>query len=274
MFARFGRGAAPRPPGGSLQRIKPMRNAIRSAAALVLLAACAPPSGVAQPAPGTVRDAESLIRQMHSRYAGRWYRTLAFTQVVSRPGRPDESWDEWGAMPGRLRIEQGGGRGAIFANDSTYAFAGDSLVRRIGHRNDLMTLGFDVYAQAPERTISMLTADGFDLTRFRTDTWQGRPAYVVGASSASDSTSKQFWIDAERLVFVRLLDPIPNQPGRFQDVRFDKYEPLGGGWIAPEVNVFVGGQNVFKEVYSNIRHDLAMDPSLWIPERWKTAVKP
>lgn len=221
-----------------------------------------------------VTDAGSLVRAMHARYEGKWYRTLSFTQQVIRPGRPDESWDEWGALPGRLRIEQGSGRGAIFANDSTYVFAGDSLVRRIGHRNDLMTLGFDVYAQAPERTLEVLRQDGFDLARFRTATWQGRPAYVVGAASAEDSTSKQFWVDAERLVFVRLLDPIPNQPGKAQDVRFDAYQPLGNGWIAPEVNIFVDGRNVFREVYSDIRADVPLDESLFQPDRWKTAVKP
>jgi len=245
-------------------------------AALLLLTACAT-GGASVPAGGRASaptDAESLVRAMHGRYEGRWYRTLSFTQRVIRPGRPEESWDEWGAMPGRLRIEQGNGRGAIFANDSTYVFAGDSVVRRIGQRNDLMTLGFDVYAQAPERTLQVLREDGFDLSRFRADTWQGRPAYVVGASSPADSTSKQFWVDAERLVFVRLLDPIPNQPGRAQDVRFDRYEPLGNGWIAPEVNIFVGGQNVFQEIYSDIRIDMPLDPSLFDPGRWKTAVKP
>lgn len=254
-------------------RTLPTHETMRKLAALAaLLTLCAAPPAAAQEE--AVTDAESLIRRMHARYDGRWYRTLSFTQQVIRPGRPDETWDEWGALPGRLRIEQGGGRGALFANDSTYVFAGDSLVRRIGHRNDLMTLGFDLYAQPPERSLRVLREDGFDLTRFRTDTWQGRPAYVVGAASAADSTSKQFWVDAERLVFVRLLDPIPNQPGKAQDIRFNRYEPAGGGWIAPEVEILVDGRVVFKEVYANVRVDVPLDPSLFDPERWRTAVKP
>jgi hypothetical protein len=250
-----------------------MRIATRFCTALLLLGGCAS-AGAQGAAPPPVRDAESLVRAMQARYDGRWYRTLSFSQVVTRPGQPDETWDEWGGMPGRLRIEQGNGRGAIFANDSTYVIRGDSVARRIAGRNDLMTLGFDVYTQDPARTLATLREDGFDLTRFRMDTWQGRPAYVVGASSAADSLSKQFWIDAERLLFVRLLEPIPNQAGKAQDVRFNAYQPAGRAWIAPEVEVVVDGQVVFKEVYSNIQVDIPLDPSLWQPDRWKTAVKP
>jgi hypothetical protein len=246
-----------------------MRNVAAVLGAAAIVAACAAPAQ--GPAPRPITDAESLIREMHARYQGRWYRTLSFSQEVIRPGRPNETWDEWGYIPGKLRIEQPNGRGAIFANDSTYVFSGDTLARRVGGRNDLMTLGFDVYGQAPERTLQVLREDHFDLSRFRTDTWQGRPAYVVGAESPADSTSKQFWIDAERLVFVRLIDRIPNGT---QDVRFNRYEPAGRAWISPEVEVVVGGQVVFKEVYSNVRVDVPLDPSLWVPERWKTAVKP
>lgn len=234
-------------------------------------------SSTAVGAQAPVTDARSLVREMHARYDGRWYRTLAFTQqtTFSAPGQPVrvESWDEYGAMPGRLRIEFPGGRGVIFSGDSTYSFAGDSLVRRERRRNELLILGFDVYAQPPETTLRILAEEGFDLSRFRTDHWQGRPVYVVGAAAA-DSSGKQFWVDAERLVFVRMLSAPPRTPDRVQDLRFNGYVPAGGGWIAPEVEIVVDGQRVFHEVYSNVRVDLPLDASLWEPERWRTAVHP
>ncbi len=244
------------------------------AAALLSAAACAP---AATAGPGAaINDGESLIRAMHGRYAGRWYRTLAFTQktTFSPPGRPPrvETWEEYGALPGRLRIERGEGRGVIFRGDSTYAFAGDTLVRRQKGRNELMTLGFDVYAQPPERTAQTLREEGFDTSRFQRAVWQGRPAYVVGAA-AGDTTSKQFWVDAERLVFVRLLAPGPSG-GAVQDLRFNRYERAGGGWIAMEVEIVAGGARVFHEEYSNLRVDLPLDESLWIPERWREARHP
>ena len=242
----------------------------------VLLAGCAP--AAAGPARESVRDGESLIRAMHGRYAGRWYRTLAFTQktTFSAPGRPVrvETWEEYGAIPGRLRIETGPGRGVIFSGDSTFTFAGDSLVRREKRRNELMTLGFDVYALAPERTAAILREDGFDLARFHRATWQGRPAYVVGAAEG-DLRSRQFWVDAERLVFVRLLQGSPTDSTRLQDLRFNRYERAGGGWIAMEVEIVdAAGTRVFHEEYSNLRVDLPLDSTLWLPGRWREARRP
>ncbi|HEU0076393.1 MAG TPA: hypothetical protein VFQ76_02015 [Longimicrobiaceae bacterium] len=36
---------------------------------------------------------------------------------------------------------------------------------------------------------------------------------------------------------------------------------LGGGWIAPKVEILVGGRRVFHEVYSNVRIGEALDPA-------------
>ncbi|HEX8359836.1 MAG TPA: hypothetical protein VF613_07010 [Longimicrobium sp.] len=242
-------------------------------AALLALAACATaPRGSSAPTSG-----DEVIRAMHGRYAGRWYRTIAFTQktTFSPPGRPErvETWEEYGSIPGLLRIETGPGRGVIFSGDSTFSIAGDTVARRTKGRNELMTLGFDVYAQPPEATAQQLRENGFATDRFRTDTWQGRPVYVVGAGPG-DQRTKQFWVDAERLVFVRMLEPVPNDSVRVQDLRFNNYQRAGGGWVAPEVEIVVDGKRVFHEAYSNIRVDIPLDSSLWIPGRWREARHP
>jgi hypothetical protein len=243
------------------------------AGALLAVAACATAPRAAPP-PGS---GEEVIRAMHDRYAGRWYRTVAFTQktTFSPPGRPErvETWEEYGRLPGALRIETGPGRGVIFSGDSTFLIAGDTVARRTRGRNELMTLGFDVYAQPPEASASQLREHGFALDRFRTDTWQGRPVYVVGAGPG-DGRTKQFWVDAERLVFVRMLEPAGNDTARVQDLRFNNYQRAGGGWIAPEVEIVVDGKRVFHEAYSNIRVDIPLDSSLWVPERWREARRP
>jgi len=247
---------------------------------IITSAACAPAATRPAQPERPITDAESLVRAMHDRYEGRWYRTLIFSQktTFSQPGSPvrEETWLEYGAMPGRLRIEMGPpeqGRGAIFANDSSYSIDKGQVAGRRAQRNDLMTLAFDVYAQAPEVTLRQLREANFSLSPVRTDTWQGRPVYVVGAA-AGDLRTKQFWIDAERLVFVRLLETGPGRIGKVQDVRFNNYQRLGGGWIAPEVEIVVDGQRVFHEAYSGIRHDVPLDPSLFDPSKWSEAVHP
>lgn len=245
---------------------------------VLLLAACAPAATRGGWTPG-INDAETLVQAMHDRYAETWYRTISFTQATTRVS-PDgvestETWREWGSIPGKLRIEMGPEeeqRGVLFSGDSIFVFQGGRLMRRTAQRNPLMLLGFDVYRQPVETSLEMMTDEGFDLSRFHRATWQGRPAYVVGAAEG-DSTSKQFWIDAERLVFVRMLEPSQADGGRVADTRFNRYERAGGGWVAPEVEVWVQGRRVFHEVYSDVRVDIPLHESLFDPARWTSAVK-
>jgi hypothetical protein len=246
----------------------------------VLLAACAVSFGCARaqtgaPVPAAARSAEDVIRAMHDRYAGKWYRSLSFTQQTSRvlPGDSVhvETWREWALIPGALRIEMGAaGNGALFAGDTLYRFRAGQVSGRTAERNPLAILGFDVYGQEVERTLRVLREEGFDLSRVHQGTWQGRPAYVVGAL-AGDSTSKQFWVDRERLLFVRLLEPAGSDSTKVQDIRFNDYRPAGGGWIAPRVELWTGGRRVFWEDYSDVKVDEALSPALFDPARWSTA---
>jgi hypothetical protein len=42
------------------------------------------------------KSGEDLVRQMHDRYAGKWYRNLTFVQTTTSPDRPPETWYEAG----------------------------------------------------------------------------------------------------------------------------------------------------------------------------------
>lgn len=240
--------------------------------ALPLLAALMLGAPAAAQADPQITDAESLVRAMHGRYAGRWYATIAFTQTTTRILPNDsvtvEEWREWSAIPGRLRIDMGpreAGRTVIYNRDSTFVLSQGRVVRRVDDWNALMTLGFDVYRQAPERTLEQMRRSGFDLTRFHVDTLEGAPVYVVGAERG-DTTSMQFAIEADRLLFIRMIDPIASRPGKTQHVWFRRYQPLGQGWIAPEVEVTVDGRRVFHEVYADIRIGEPLDDALFDPD--------
>lgn len=233
---------------------------------LAALPACAP--AAVRPSPA-ITSSESLLQAMHDRYAGQWYRTLSFTQATTRVLPNDstvvEEWREWATIPGGLRIEMGPpeqGRVTIFTRDSTFSLVRGQPMRAANRTNALMTLGFDVYAQPVERSIASLRAQGFDLTRFHMDTLGGTPVYVVGAM-AGDTTSKQFAIEADRLLFVRMLDPAGN--GQMVAVWFKNYERLAGGWIAPEVEAFLGPKRILHEVYSNVRANEPLDPAMFDP---------
>jgi hypothetical protein len=222
----------------------------------------------------SIGSTEALLRAMHDRYAGKWYRNLTFVQT-STFYKPDgtvdraETWREAGLMPGRLRIDTdtATGRGVIYANDSLYVFQEGKLARTLDRQNELMVLGFDVYFLSPEQSIAKLQKLGFDLTKFRRELHEGREYYVVGAG-ANDLTSKQFWIDAEYLLFWRVFLP-PRQPGaKLQEIRFQNYKQHGGGWVAEEVDFLEDGKRTFFERYADVKTNTKLDESVFDPKRY------
>lgn len=228
----------------------------------------------APPAPASVdtlpRDGTAVLQQMHDEYQGRWYRTLTFIQTTSFPNRPAETWYEAGAIPGKLRIDVApieNGNAFMYVGDSLVMFQGGQRVRAVEDRNLLMTLAFDVYGQPVATTAAQLTGSGVDLDRVHASTWQDRPVWVVGAEMG-DTTSAQFWVDQERLVFVRLLEPqknpdAPDAEPAILDVEFNRYERLGGGWIAPEVIIRLNGTEIMREVYRDMRADVELPAELY-----------
>ena len=245
--------------------------------AVVLSAACArAPMGGAPTPVESITTGDQLLRAMHQRYAGKWYRTLTFVQrtVESPVGGAERrsTWLEAMAVPGRLRIDtdRAQGNGTLFARDSQFVIRNNQVRIAAAGFNPLLVLGFDVYAMPPARTAEIVRGLGFNLETVREDTWQGRPVYVTGAP-AGDLHSHQIWVDKERLVFVRMLQPHAGDPSKTVEYRFNKYEPLAGGWIAPEVEALLDGQRTLFEEYTEMRANVALDDAIFDPRRWNTA---
>lgn len=223
--------------------------------------------------PGQPGNGADVVRAMHARYAGRWYSTLTFVQttVLTQPAPRTETWHEALQFPGQLRIDIApvdSGNTILFRNDSLYRFRQGKLAGSRALVHPLMVLGFDVYFDPPEKTIGKLQALGFDLGRSHEAIWQGKPAIVVGAL-AGDSTSKQFWIEKDRLLFVRMLEPTSDGSGKMVETLFNRYQELGGGWIAVEVLFNVDGETVTREEYHDVRHGMPLPAGLFDPDRYE-----
>ncbi len=235
--------------------------------ALLLLAVATPlPRPAAEPKPATGAD---VIRFMHDKYDGKWYRTATFTQRTIRPDAPAETWYEALSVPGSLRIDISpltGRNVLLFRSDSIYRYAEGELKLSRAFVHPLLLLGFDVYAQPAEKTIASLAALGYDLSKLHAGTWQGQKVWIVGAAQG-DTTSKQFWIDQQRLLFVRSLGPHPQKQGVLTEVQFNKYVRLGQGWIETEVLFFEGGKIVTTEEYHDPVADPVppLDPAIFLP---------
>jgi hypothetical protein len=245
---------------------------VRYPAALLPLTLLAHPG--TSPAP---RDGGDLVRQMHARYDGTWYRTLTFTQTTSFPGEPDQTWYEAGTIPGKLRIDIApldSMTAILFIGDSTIVFKHGTRINGRRDRNLLMTLGFDVYRQPPDTTTAQLSAAGIDLSKVREDRWQGTKVWVVGADRG-DTTTSQFWIEQQRLLFVRLIEAHPAKdagaPADLLDITFENYQRLARAWVAAKVVIRLDGKEVQREEYRDIQADRPLPPDLYDTETYHLA---
>ena len=231
-------------------------------------------SGVVQAQ--TIRNGEDLLRAMHDRYKDSWYRTVTFTQK-STTYKPDgtsiaETWYEAALLPGKLRIDIGpatDGKGYVFSNGNVTVIKENKVVASAKDINMLLVLGFDVYRQDPEATINIVKGEGYDLSKLREDSWEGKPAFVVGAEK-DDLKSKQFWIAKDTLLFLREIEPARDNPSTLNDIRFIHYQPLAGAWIAAGVEVYSDGKRVFSEDYSDIQANVKLEPAVFDPEKFST----
>jgi outer membrane lipoprotein-sorting protein len=224
----------------------------------------------------TIRNGEDLLRAMHDRYKDAWYQTVTFTQK-STTYKPDgtssaETWYEAALLPGRLRIDIGpasDGKGYVFSNGSVTVINENKVVANLKDINMLLVLGFDVYRQDPETTLNVVKGEGYDLSKLHEDSWEGKPAYVVGAEKG-DLKSKQFWVAKDTLLFVREIEPARDDASKLDDIRFIHYQALAGAWIAAGVEVYSEGKKVFSEDYSDIQANVKLEPAVFDPEKFNT----
>ncbi|MEP6903105.1 MAG: hypothetical protein ABJA66_15240 [Actinomycetota bacterium] len=224
------------------------------------------------------KNGEELISAMHRKYDGKWYKTLTFVQKNSAY-KPDgtvenSKWYEAMNAPGHLRIDfdpLDKGDGAIYADNMQYSFKDGKLVDTRPLVHSLLVLGFDVYVQPVEKTVSQLKDLKFDLSVLHEDQWENKDVYVVGAK-AGDLKSAQFWIDKKTLLFVRMLQPAGKNKDRLQEIQFNKYQAVkGGGWVSAEVVFMIDGKKNWMEEYTDIQTNVTLDKNLFDTEAWLTA---
>lgn len=223
-----------------------------------------------------IRGGEDLLRAMHERYKNSWYQTLTFKQK-STTYNPDgtssvETWYEAASIPGKLRIDIGSpatGNGYVFVDGDVSVIKENKVMATRHSVNMLLILGFDVYRQDPVITAKIVKEENYDLSKIREDTWEGKPAYVVGAAKG-DLQSKQFWVEKNSLLFIRDIEPARKDAETMEDIRFINYQPLAGAWIAAGVEVYSGGRKTFSEDYTDIRANVELEPGVFDPQKFAT----
>jgi len=247
----------------------------RSASVIACVAA-APLTAQATPKTGA-----EVLQRMHDAYAGKWYKTLTFVQktTIRRRDGTDTviTWHEslrfTDGRGTQLRIDQGdlaAGNGVLYTADSTWVVRAGKLAATRPNGNEFLPLIEGVYMQPVERTVRELDSAKIDMQRVSRGQWEGRPAWIVGASAPNDTAATQFWVDVERNVVVRMLLS-PGGPGPMLDIHLDGYVPLEKGWLATKIVMTEGGKPRQSEEYSDWKANIPLDADLFSVERWKDA---
>src|SRR5689334_6667683 len=244
-----------------------------SAAALLLCACSASQSNINRTPPA---NGVELLTRMHDAYAGKWPSTVTFVQrtIVARPnGVVDTTtWYEALKSPDRLRIDFGdpsAGNGALYTADSLYVVRAGKVVRTRAEGNPFLPLIVGVYLQPLDTTIAQIAPYKVDLSRIHTQDFEGKPTYVVGSASPTDTTSPQFWVEKDRLIVTRFLFPlIPSPENRVQDVRLENNVPAGQGWLATRVRMLDQGKPMQTEEYSDVRVNVSLPATFFQAEHW------
>jgi hypothetical protein len=243
------------------------------------LSACALAGRSAPVTPATGTD---VVRAMRAKYDGTFYRTLTFVQKTTTfdpSGKSTVStWYESIRAPeggtAQLRIDTGDpkdGNGVLYTADSIRVFRGGKQALYRAGGNTIIPLVQSAYVQPVEKTVAEMAATKVDFTRPTVSgTWDGRPVWMVGAASASDTTSPQFWVDAENLMVLRaIFSPVAGAP--VMDMRMGGLKPAGRALLATRVEFYVQGKLVQTEDYLDWKTDMTLPNALFDPAAWITA---
>jgi hypothetical protein len=227
-----------------------------------------------------VTSSSELINAMHDRYAGNWYRTLRFTQTntfyTQSGGEQKSKWVQHLSVPGRLRIDfepLSSRSGMLILNNRVTTFDNG---RRIDSRRAIqaiLTLTADVYAIPSEVTMRRLDSLKVDLRKFRRDRLERKRVYVIGADEG-DLESNQIWIDAGKLVLLRIIQQEKRgQRTIVTDTRVGDYREIDGLPIAHEFVSTRDGKPYFREQYEDVQVNAQLPAGIFDPARW-SSVRP
>ena len=260
---------------------RPVVSIVTLATSLTLVVGCGgrrstPPAAAAVPAAPVINDGRSLVAAMRQKYGTQWFKTLAFTQnntlYSQRGGQTTSQWRQQIAVPGKLRIDYlplSQRSGVLFDGSRVHTFDNGRAIDAQPGVNVVLLVSADLYVLALDRATTLLDSLGFDLTKLRRDTWDGQPAFVVGAA-AGDSTASQFWIDSERLVALRVVQKERRGTRDIvTDVRFGKFAEFGGIPIATEILQYRDGRLVFREQRVDVRVNEPIPDATFDATKWK-----
>jgi hypothetical protein len=245
------------PPVDKNQRQLPSMSKLFLICALIITL---PRTGSAIPPSG--RD---IIKKMHDRYAGKWYRSFTFTQTTQMYRndslRATQTWHEFIRLPDRFRMDFGAadsGNAAIFRGDSAYRFKHFQLSGVTVNNNEgLIFLLGGMFFYPLDKTCQILSDSlHYDLGAVKEGDWNGQRVYIIGKDGAN-----QLWIDQKNLCIIRMIQ------GDGLDGRFTDWKPFGGGWSETKCEFYMHGKLLQVETYYDCKANITLDDRIFDPSK-------
>ena len=213
-------------------------------------------------------NSSTLLQKMYARYHGKWHSNLSFNQTTEMYKNDNlfktQTWYEHIVYPDKLRIDFDSLKspnGIIFRSDSTYVIVKNKVVRSIKNENELIFFLGGLYFVPFDQVLSHFKDLHYDLSKFRTDIWKGKPVYVIG-SDKPDEKVNQLWIDQEKLVAVRF---IKYDEGRKEEGTFEDHISLKKAWSETLCKFYVNDHILQIEKYHDVVAGGQVDKTIFEP---------
>lgn len=212
------------------------------------------------------KNGEDVLREMHDRYAGKWYKSFTFNQTTEQYRNDSvvstSTWYEWIVFPDKFRIDFGekkDSNAVIYLKDSVYSFRKGKLIRKRLNDDDLTFLLGGMYSYSFDSAKAKLQRQGYDLTKFHEDNWKGQAVYVIGANNPGEKTN-QLWIDKDKLVVLKFIkyDGTEKEEGIFSG-----HQRFGNAWSETACDFYVNDQLIQKEKYHDCKANEAIDEAMF-----------
>ena len=230
---------------------------------------------------GKIASTTGLVGAMREKYDGKYFKTLTFLQNNTRyttTGEEQKSqWFEHVEAPGKLRIAflpAAQKSGLVQVGERVASFDNGMRIDFRPSVNPLLLLTVDAYSASASSVMRSLDSLGVNTQLVRTDEWEGRPVYVIGAK-AGDTTSNQVWIDAEHLRLARFIQRVGRgERAMLNEIRVRTYRDIEGYQIPTDILTLRNGRPVWREQRTDIRINAELPANVFDQALWHEVPTP
>src|SRR5687767_9341955 len=230
---------------------------------------------------GKIASTTGLVGAMREKYDGKYFKTLTFLQNNTRyttTGEEQKSqWFEHVEAPGKLRIAflpAAQKSGLVQVGERVASFDNGMRIDFRPSVNPLLLLTVDAYSASASSVMRSLDSLGVNTQLVRTDEWEGRPVYVIGAK-AGDTTSNQVWIDAEHLRLARFIQRVGRgERAMLNEIRVRSYRDVEGCQIPTDILTLRNGRPVWREQRTDIRINAELPANVFDQALWRDIPTP